>query len=332
MGYVEKAMGDNERMLYRTHRHAIVLLERIFGSLFAFLVFLTVGLTVLLSGTGERGDQTRVIVGVIALFSLVMPVYLIISAWYKGLRGNDLFKIIWRPALAGLAILTFALLMMFAPKTKATGWVAIAVALVPAVEVARIVLDWLNERYIITNRRVMEVRGIINKNVRDSALEKVNDVELNQSIVGRLLGYGTVEIITGSDIGVNEFHRISNPVRFKREMLNSKEAYHVAGPGLDDERAAPTASRAKRPGKARDAEPTEVPAFGQSAKPEQAGDAEPRKDKTPELSAEPEKESGAKPSESDPLELIAELAELHEKGIISAEEFQAKKTELLARL
>ncbi len=311
MGYVEKAMGDNERMLYRTHRHAIVLFQRIFGSLFAFLVFLAVGLTVLLSGAEEGGDRTRVILGMIALFSLVMPVYLIVSAWYKGLRGNDLFKGIWRPALAGLAILTFALLMMFAPKLKITGWVAIAVALVPAVEVARILLDWLNERYIITNRRVMEVRGIINKNVRDSALEKVNDVELNQSIVGRVLGYGTVEIITGSDIGVNKFRRISNPVRFKRVMLNAKEAYHLAGPGFDDERAIPPASRA--------------------TKPEQAGDAEPTKDKTPEQSAEPEKESDAK-RKSDTLELIAELAELHQKGIISAEEFQAKKTELLARL
>ncbi len=312
MGYVEKAMGDNERMLYRTHRHAIVLLQRMFSSLFAFLVFLTVGLTVFWAGTGVKGDRTRVIVGVIALFSLVMPVYLIISAWHKGLRERDLFKSIWKPALAGIAILIFALLMMFAPQLKATGWVAIAVALVPAAEVARIVLDWINERYIITNRRVMEVRGIINKNLRDSALEKVNDVELNQSIVGRLLGYGTVEIITGSDIGVNEFHRISNPVRFKREMLNAKEGYHVAGPGRDDEWAVPPASRVKKPAK--------------------AGDAEPTKDKTPEQGAEPEKERAAAPSKSDTLELIAELAELHRKGIISAEEFQAKKTELLARL
>jgi uncharacterized membrane protein YdbT with pleckstrin-like domain len=152
--------------------------------------------------------------------------------------------------------------------------------------VVRILLDWWNERYIITNRRVMEVRGTINKNVRDSALEKVNDVELNQSIVGRVLGYGTVEIITGSDIGVNEFRRISNPVRFKREMLNAKESYRMAGPEPDEETIhSPT-----------------VP----------ASDAEPSKGEIPDL--------------------IAELDELRQKGIISEEEFQAKKTELLARL
>ena len=262
MGYIEKAMGDNERILYRTHQHIVVLFLRIIASLFAFLVFLAVGLAVLLSGTGGGGDRVRFIIGVIALGSLVMPGYLIVSAWLEGLRGEDLLRSIWRAALAGVAILAFSLLMMIVPGFKLTGWLAIVVAIVPAAEVVRIFLDWLNERYIITNRRVMEVRGTINKNVRDSALEKVNDVELNQSIVGRILGYGTVEIITGSDIGINEFRRISNPVRFKREMLNAKESYRMSGADLEEDSIRSTAAPAK------------------------AGDAEPSKSDIPDLIAE----------------------------------------------
>ena len=286
MGYIEKAMGDNERVLYRTHQHIIVLFLKVFASLFAFLVFLAVGLAVFLSGANESGDQVRFVIGLIALGSLVMPGYLIVSAWLQGLRGEEFFRSIWRAALAAIAILVFALLMMIVPRFKLTGALALVVAIVPAAEVIRIVLDWLNERYIITNRRVMEVRGTINKNVRDSALEKVNDVELNQSIVGRVLGYGTVEIITGSDIGVNEFRRISNPVRFKREMLNAKEGYRMAGPDPEEEfKRSPAAP---------------------------AGDAQPSKGDIPEL--------------------IAELDELRQKGIISEQEFQTKKTELLARL
>jgi hypothetical protein len=293
MGYIEKAMGDNERALYQTHQHVIVLIQRIFTSLFAFFVFLAVGLAVLVPSTTESGNQVRVIIGVIALGTLVMPGYLIVSAWLEGLRGEDLVRSIWRAALAGVAILVFALLMMFLPSFKLTGWIAIVVALVPAAEVIRIALDWWNERYIITNRRVMEVRGTINKNVRDSALEKVNDVELNQSIVGRLLGYGTVQIITGSDIGVNQFRRISNPVRFKREMLNAKENYQRTAVDYDDETVGSRAAFAA----------------GKAAK---VADVDSTKDDIPEL--------------------IADLDELRQKGIISEEEFQAKKTELLARL
>ena len=286
MGYIEKVMGDNERILYRTHQHVIVLFLRVFASLFAFLVFLAVGLAVLLASSNESGDQVRFVIGLIALGSLVMPGYLIVSAWLEGLRGEELVRSIWRAALAGVAILAFSLLMMLIPRFKLTGWLAIVVAVVPAAEVIRILLDWWNERYIITNRRVMEIRGTINKNVRDSALEKVNDVELNQSIVGRVLGYGTVDVITGSDIGANEFRRISNPVRFKREMLNAKESYRMADPDPEEETQRPPA-----------------------AKPD---DADPTKNDIPDL--------------------IAELDELRQKGIISEEEFQAKKTELLARL
>jgi hypothetical protein len=293
MGYLEEILGSNERVVYRTHQHAIVLLQRVLASLFAFVVFLGLGLAILVPKADEAGDQVRFVIGVIALGSLVMPLYLIVSAWLEGLRGSDLVRRIWRAALAGILILAVALIMMISPGFEAIGWIAFVIAVVPAFEVIRIFLDWMNERYIITNRRVMEIRGIINKHVRDSALEKVNDVDLTQSVVGRILRYGTVQIITGSDIGVNMFRRISNPVRFKREMLNAKEGLYET-PRPKGEEGLPTES---------------VTAEGK-----------------------PEAETQAPPSSGDIPDLIVELAELRQRGIISEEEFQAKKKELLDRL
>jgi hypothetical protein len=288
MGYVEKILGDNEQVVYKTHRHVIVLIGRIAGWLFAFLVFLAAGLVVLLPDVGTSGDKLRWFVGLIALCTLLMPAYLIISGWVRGKRGSEFLRHLWRPALAAALILAFALVLMFRPETRPAGWATIVVALIPAAEVIRVFLDWLNERYFITNRRVMQVKGVINKEISDSALEKVNDVKMTQSIVGRLLRYGTVEIITGSDIGVNLFHRISNPVRFKREMLNAKEQLHAPELGEGPARLPP-----KAPG-------------GASA--------------------------SAAPSEASITDLLGELADLKQKGVISEEEFQAKKKELLARL
>jgi len=100
---------------------------------------------------------------------------------------------------------------------------AVVLAMLPIIHFVVRYLNWHNEQFIVTNRRVMEIRGVINKRVSDSSLEKVNDVVLEQSIVGRFLNYGTVEIITGSDIGVNFFKHMAQPVRFKTEMLNQKE-------------------------------------------------------------------------------------------------------------
>lgn len=88
---------------------------------------------------------------------------------------------------------------------------------------------WWNEQYLVTNRRVIQAEGIFNKRVIDSSLEKVNDVVLTQSIVGRMMNYGDIEILTASEIGVNDLRMIRDPVRFKTEMINQKETL-----GVDD--------------------------------------------------------------------------------------------------
>jgi uncharacterized membrane protein YdbT with pleckstrin-like domain len=90
----------------------------------------------------------------------------------------------------------------------------------------RLISDWLhwwNDIYVVTNRRIIQIAGIINKHTIDSSLEKINDLVLTQSILGRMLGYGDLEILTGSELGVNLLKRIAEPVHFKTEMLNQKE-------------------------------------------------------------------------------------------------------------
>jgi uncharacterized membrane protein YdbT with pleckstrin-like domain len=83
-------------------------------------------------------------------------------------------------------------------------------------------LQWWAEEYIVTNRRVIQTEGLINKKTIDSSLEKVNDVVLIQSVFGRILGYGTLQIVTGSDVGVNRLHRLRDPITFKTAMLDEK--------------------------------------------------------------------------------------------------------------
>ena len=87
-------------------------------------------------------------------------------------------------------------------------------------------LRWTTEQYVVTDRRVMQIRGILNKRVIDSSLEKINDVELRQSLFGRMLNFGTVEILTGSgEEGVNVMDRIEAPLAFKRAMIDAKQSH-----------------------------------------------------------------------------------------------------------
>ncbi len=142
---------------------------------------------------------------------------------------------------------------------------------VPIISMARDILIWSHRQYIITNWRVIQVAGIFNKNVLDSSLDKINDVKMSQSMLGRSFGYGDIEILTASEEGINLFRMIDEPVRFKTAMINAKEAalHRIDAPAT--------------PG-------SDIPG------------------------------------------LLAQLGDLHQKGILTEEEFQEKKGLLLAKL
>lgn len=93
----------------------------------------------------------------------------------------------------------------------------------PLLSLWRDILVWSNRKYVVTNRRVIQLAGVFSKNVTDSSLEKVNDVKMSQSSLGRLLNYGDIEILTASELGVNKFTRIGQPIKYKMAMINAKE-------------------------------------------------------------------------------------------------------------
>lgn len=96
--------------------------------------------------------------------------------------------------------------------------------LLPIFTMTRDILNYTNNQYIITSRRVIHLQGVLDKSTTDSSLEKVNDVHMTQTAMGRMFNYGDVEILTASELGVNTFKQINDPVRFKTAMLNAKQS------------------------------------------------------------------------------------------------------------
>jgi uncharacterized membrane protein YdbT with pleckstrin-like domain len=120
------------------------------------------------------------------------------------------------------------IVIIIAASLFAAAYYPIAIAglilvLVPLLGMLKDITVWRNQAYLVTTRRVIQISGVLNKNVVDSSLEKVNDVKMSQSFFGRMFGYGDVEILTASELGVNLFHQIDHPVEFKTAMLNAKE-------------------------------------------------------------------------------------------------------------
>jgi uncharacterized membrane protein YdbT with pleckstrin-like domain len=149
-------------------------------------------------------------------------------------HGFVLFSSIIAEIVVALIVLVAIFALMFANPVAAFGFLLI---LIPLAIMTRDILAWTNRQYIVTNRRVIQISGIFNKDVFDSSLEKVNDVKMTQSFFGRLFDYGDVEIMTASETGDNLFKRIGDPVKFKTAMLNAKEKLGYEGTGTQAKRA-----------------------------------------------------------------------------------------------
>jgi uncharacterized membrane protein YdbT with pleckstrin-like domain len=101
-------------------------------------------------------------------------------------------------------------------------WFGLVLLIVPVGHIALRLWDWWNRQYIITNRRIVQITGMVNKRVSDTLLEKINDIVTVQSAMGRLLKFGDIEIIAGTESGVDVFRRIADPVGFKKELLEQR--------------------------------------------------------------------------------------------------------------
>jgi uncharacterized membrane protein YdbT with pleckstrin-like domain len=70
----------------------------------------------------------------------------------------------------------------------------------------------------VTNKRVIIKTGIISRRTIEMNLSKIENIEVNQSIIGRIFGYGIITIVgTG---GTHEpFKNVSQPLDFRKSVL-----------------------------------------------------------------------------------------------------------------
>jgi hypothetical protein len=63
---------------------------------------------------------------------------------------------------------------------------------------------WRVERYLVTTRRVIEAGGVINKYSRDTSLDAITDMIVGHPWLGRIVGYGEIDLLTASEAGTSK--------------------------------------------------------------------------------------------------------------------------------
>ena len=180
---------------------------------------------------------------------------------------------------------------------------------------------WENDRDVVTTRRIIQTQGFINRHAADTSLEKINDAVLDQGFLARMFGYGTLDVMTASASGINKMRFLVTPVEFKKDIMDAK---HELEMGVASGKFADAPLRA---------EPVVTQsAFGSKAPTPEAGMAYGTPAGGPAVAPAPAPAAPAPAPVEDVTQTLAKLADLRDKGVITAADYEAKKAELLGRI
>src|SRR4051812_24781950 len=94
------------------------------------------------------------------------------------------------------------------------GGVLIGLAIIPVIVGA---FRRSAREYAVTNKRVVMQIGVVSRTTEEVFLNKIESVGVDQTVMGRMLGYGTVTI-RGTGGSFEPFERVSAPLELRRQI------------------------------------------------------------------------------------------------------------------
>ena len=151
------------------------------------------------------------------------------------------------PALSLLGAIILGIIV--AAKTDGDGagrtilvYVVIALMVVAALWLIGRYLKWITTNFVITSNRLIFRQGVIGKSGIEIPLERVNNVNFNQSVFERMLGAGDLLIESGGEDGQSRFTDIRHPDKVQNLIHSQMESLHQRRGGYSQSPAAPSSS------------------------------------------------------------------------------------------
>lgn len=118
--------------------------------------------------------------------------------------------------VAGIVLLIYASSMttQLGFALRMVGWAVLALALLAALQA------WFMQaitELAITDRRVIYKRGFLSRRTIEMNMAKVETVDVQQSIFGRLLGFGTIRV-RGTGQGIENLTGVAAPIALRNAI------------------------------------------------------------------------------------------------------------------
>jgi uncharacterized membrane protein YdbT with pleckstrin-like domain len=122
-------------------------------------------------------------------------------------------------ALAGLVAAWFII-----AKTDTPLW-GVAVAGIGIIIFLYKYFQWKVNIWVVTSFRVIDEAGLLSHYAKESPLDKINNVSYDQSVWGRMLNFGHVEIQTAAEVGATDYYNVYHPKRLKDAITLAQAEY-----------------------------------------------------------------------------------------------------------
>jgi len=144
---------------------------------------------------GEQVRQVSSIHWIIYWPGIAVGLLAVVAYWVSDTR---LLPGIWRYSAYALAIIAIALLIQ--------EW-----------------FRWWITEIAVTNRRVIYKHGLIQRETNEMNMDKVESVQVSQSILGRILDFGDVTIL-GTGEGLETLRTIASPIKLRNSITGTVDA------------------------------------------------------------------------------------------------------------
>ncbi len=149
-----------------------------------------------------------------------------------GEQVRHISSIHWIVYLQGIAVALLAVVAYWLSETMLlTGiwrYTAYALALVAVALLIQQWLQWWVTEIAVTNRRVIYKKGLIRRQTNEMNMDKVESVQIEQSMLGRMLDYGNVTIL-GTGEGFETLRTIASPIELRNSITGATHKAGVAG-------------------------------------------------------------------------------------------------------
>lgn len=132
-------------------------------------------------------------------------------------------QIHWFIVLPGLVVSVLGLMMTMSD-LAVLGVLALLAGIVMVIKAS---ITMVTTELAVTSKRVIAKVGLIRRATMELNHSKVESMNVNQGILGRIFGYGTI-VVNGTGGGATPVPGIENPMEFRRKAMQTIDDYEPA--------------------------------------------------------------------------------------------------------